>query len=179
MSEPFLAEIRIWACNFAPRGWVFCDGQLMAISQNTALFSLLGTTFGGDGRTTFALPDMKGRAAMEWGSGPGLTTRIIGQQLGEQGVTLLTSEIPSHNHVISAADPGAGGGAAERSNTPTDQSWIGPSNPGSNYSTNAPDTHFAQQAIGQSGGSIPHLNMQPYEVLNFCIATEGIFPSRG
>lgn len=179
MSQPYLAEIRIWACNFAPRGWAFCNGQLMAIAQNTALFSIIGTYYGGDGRTTFALPNFQGRAAMDWGDGAGLTSRVVGESLGEPNVTLLTSEMPMHTHGVFGANPGSGAGAVEAVNTPSAQTWLGASVPGGTYSTATPTTNLAMQAISIAGGSLPHENMQPYLAMNYCISLEGVFPSRG
>lgn len=179
MSQPYLAEIRIWACNFAPRGWAFCNGQLMAITQNTALFSIIGTYYGGDGRTTFALPNFQGSAAMDWGNGAGLTSRVVGESLGEPNVTLLTSEMPMHTHGVFGANPGSGAGGVEAVNTPSAQTWLGGSVPGSTYSTTTPTTNLAMQAISIAGGSLPHENMQPYLAMNYCISLEGVFPSRG
>ena len=175
MSEPFIAEIRIWGCNFAPYGWAFCDGQLLPISQYTALFSLVGTYYGGNGTSTFALPNMQGRAAMEWGSGSGLTSRFIGETLGEQSVTVLSSELPQHSHTVVGAEPA---GPGEASAEPSIERWLGSSNPQFTYSSGSPDALFAPQVIGNSGGGVPHNNMQPYETLNFCIALDGLYPSR-
>lgn len=178
MSQPYLGEIRIFACNFAPQGWAFCNGQLLAIRQNTSLFSLIGTYFGGDGTTTFALPNYQGAAAMNCGNGPGLTSRVIGEMVGEPTVGLLNSEMPAHSHSLSGATPGSGAGSVEAVNTPTAQASLGISNPGNCYSTDAPNTQFAPQAISLAGGSQPHMNMQPYAALNYCIAMQGVFPSR-
>jgi microcystin-dependent protein len=176
MSEPFVAEIRIFAGNFAPRGWAFCDGQLLPISNNTALFSLIGTTYGGDGVTTMALPNMQGRAPMEPGRGPGLTTRRLGERLGVEDVTLNEADIPSHTHTMRAqngagdtATPGnavslAGGGFGDRL-----------------YQTNTTDNlvDLSSEAIKPAGGGQAHTNMQPYLVMNFIIAMVGLYPSRG
>lgn len=177
MAEPYIAEIRIWACNFAPRGWAFCNGQLMSIAQNTALFSLIGTIYGGDGRTTFALPNFQGTTSMHWGNGPGLTTRVIGEMSGEEQVTLLMSEMPQHSHPMFGATPGAGAGAVEAVNTPSAEAWLGASAPGATYAT-SPNSTLAVQAIGMDGGSLAHNNMQPLLTMNYCIAMEGIFPAR-
>ena len=171
MSEPFIAEIRIFAGNFAPRGWAFCNGQLLPISQNTALFSLLGTTYGGDGRSTTALPNLQGRAPMHPGRGPGLSTRQLGQAGGVETVTLTEAQIPQHTHTVQAvAFPGnstdpAGGAIAQASNS---SNLFGP----------APDTPMSGSAMGLAGGSQPHNNLQPFLALNFIIALQGLFPSR-
>jgi microcystin-dependent protein len=176
MSDQFVAEIRIFACNFAPTGWALCNGQLMPISQNTALFSLLGTTYGGDGKSTFALPDMQGNAPMQQGQGPGLSLYDLGQTGGEQAVTLLTTELPAHTHSIMGAGnpPPANAGvpdptvALARSSGTT----VYQATPFTNVNAMSPFT------IGLTGSSSPHNNMMPYLTLNFCIALQGIFPSR-
>jgi microcystin-dependent protein len=178
MSQPFVAEIRIWACNFAPYGWAFCNGQLLPISQYSAVFAVIGTFYGGDGRTTFGLPNFPGRGAIDQGTGQGLTTRVIGQTLGEEIVGLLTSEMPIHNHTINGAIAASGEGAAEYTNTPSADAWIGESSPGNMYVSGPANTLMAPQAITLTGGSLPHMNMQPYLALNFCIALQGIFPAR-
>ncbi|MES2796824.1 MAG: tail fiber protein [Bacteroidota bacterium] len=172
MSDPFVAEIRILPGNFAPTGWATCDGQLLPISQNTALFSLLGTFYGGDGKSTFALPNMQGNAPMGTGQGPGLSERFLGEMSGSQTVTLLTSEMPSHKHTLVAApDPG-------ESNVPTNLAMTMSLN-GNAYSTSAANTQMNAQMLGISGGSLPHNNMQPYLTLLFVIALQGVFPPRG
>lgn len=173
MTDPFVAEIRIFAGNFAPRGWATCDGQLLAISQNTALFSLLGTTYGGDGRTTFGLPNLQGRAPMFWGQGPGLSLRDIGETSGEEAVTLLISEMPFHNHSFN----GLTSPAASRDPT---GAQLSRSRNGNVYQTDATtgQVQMAPQAMGIAGSSFPHNNMQPYLVLIFIIALQGIFPPR-
>lgn len=163
MAEPFLSEIRIMSFNFAPKGWAMCNGQLLPINQNQALFSLLGTTFGGDGRVNFALPDQRGRAPVHVGSG--LT---LGQRGGEQAHTLNIAEMPTHQHLAMAA-----------SNN-TDTNIPGGNNLGSFANGYNPDNTvvaLSPTTIGNAGGSQPHQNMQPYNVLNFCIALQGIFPS--
>jgi microcystin-dependent protein len=168
MSDPFVAEIRIFAGNFAPRGWAFCDGQLLPISQNTALFSLIGTTYGGDGRTTTALPNLKGRAPMHPGRGPGLTPRRLGEKGGAETQTLGDAQLPPHTHAmegysnLEAANPTStrGLGAA---------SWYAP--PGDLVDMDA-------NVIGPTGGGQAHNNMQPFLVLNYIIALVGIYPSR-
>ncbi|HEX3185465.1 MAG TPA: tail fiber protein [Pyrinomonadaceae bacterium] len=173
MSDQFVAEIRIFPFNFPPTGWAFCDGQLMPISQNTALFSLLGTTYGGDGKSTFALPDMQGNAGMQPGQGQGLSLRDLGEMGGSQTVTLLVSEIPIHTHSLQVS--------AEISDvqTPTASCALGRSGGGSAYTaTVANVVQLAPQTLAPAGGSLPHNNMQPYLTLNFCIALQGIFPQR-
>ena len=171
MSEPFIAEIRIFPGNFAPRSWAFCNGQLLPISQNTALFSLLGTTYGGDGRTTFALPDLQGRAPMHPGQGPGLSLRDLGQTDGVETVTLLESEMPHHAHTLSADN------ALGNSRSPAGNS-LARAVGGLAYRAPSSLVAMSDQALSISGGSLPHNNMQPYLVLNFIIALQGIFPAR-
>lgn len=170
--DPFIGEIRIFAGNFAPYGWAFCNGQLLPIAQNTALFSLLGTTYGGDGKTNFALPNLQGRAPMHEGAGPGLTPRTLGEIGGDASVTLLTSEMPMHNHTISGCT--SPGSQAD----PTNAVW-GTSGRGKApaYSTTG-DTDMNLQSLNSTGGSQPHNNRQPYLALSFIIAMQGIFPSR-
>lgn len=172
MADPFVAEIRIFGFNFAPRGWAFCDGQLMPISQNTALFSLLGTTYGGDGKSTFGLPNLQGAAPMHPGEGPGLSPHYLGEQGGTETVTLLESEMPSHTHALRAntIDP------ADTS-TPGTSATFAPSTGGTLYQA-AADTTLAPLALSPAGGSLPHNNMQPYLTVNFCIALQGVFPAR-
>jgi len=180
MSDQFVAEIRIFPFNFAPTGWAFCDGQLMPISQNTALFSLLGTTYGGDGKSTFALPDMQGNAPMQPGQGQGLSLRDLGEMSGTETVTLLQSEIPFHTHSVQATttlgntDQPAAPAALARGQF----AFQGNNGSVPMYFTGAPDSDMSPQAIGVSGGGLPHSNMQPYLTLNFCIALQGIFPQR-
>ncbi|MGH7266814.1 MAG: phage tail protein [Candidatus Rokuibacteriota bacterium] len=173
MSDPFVAEIRIFAGNFAPTGWAFCNGQLMPISQNTALFSLLGTTYGGDGKSTFALPDLQGRAPMHPGQGPGLSLRDLGESAGQPFVTLLDSEVPAHSHAMLALTTPA------TLNAPSNTAVLARSVNGNAYAVTSPDATLAPTAIQPAGGSLPHNNMQPFLVLNFIIALQGIFPPRG
>lgn len=174
MSSPFVAEIRMFGFNFAPRGWAFCNGQLLPISQNTALFSLLGTTYGGDGKSTFGLPDMQGNTPMFWGQGPGLSQRFIGEMSGVQTVTLLNSEMPIHNHTLNATtEDGIAGSFTQGTNLATS---VGGKLYQNNTSANLQPMNF--QALSLAGGGLPHNNMQPYVVLNFCIAMQGIFPPR-
>ena len=175
MSDPFVAEIRIFPFNFPPKGWAFCDGQLMPISQNTALFSLLGTVYGGDGKSTFALPDMQGNAPMQPGQGQGLSLRDLGQMSGSETVTLLESEIPFHNHFISAHNGDQADAQNPSPNTALAQSANGFAYQ-SNTSANIVQLNF--NALTPAGGSLPHNNMQPYLTLNFCIALQGVFPPR-
>lgn len=172
MSEPFIGEIRIFGFNFAPRSWAFCNGQLLPISQNTALFSLLGTIYGGDGRTTFALPNLEGRAPMGEGRGPGLTARTIGQRGGTDFVTLVESQIPNHAHNVNCVStPGS-------TNIPTNNI---PANTGlidREYSDSTTTINMASAAVANTGGSQSHNNMQPYLGIYFCMALQGLYPSR-
>jgi microcystin-dependent protein len=173
MAEPFMAEIRIFAFSFPPKGWAFCDGQLMPLSQNTALFALLGTTYGGDGKSTFALPDLQDRAPMHPGKGVGLTLRDLGEAAGDETVTLLASEMPLHTHTLRGATDDADLPA------PTATRSMGRTSPFLYQSTtNANLVNLASQALGETGGDQPHNNMMPYLTLNFCIAIQGIFPRR-
>ena len=165
MSDPFLAEIKMVGFNFAPRGWALCDGQLLPIAQNSALFSLLGTTYGGDGRTTFALPDLRGRAPMHVGSGVNL-----GSKAGAETVTLTESQLPVHVHQRANTDQA-------RSNTPLGNLLSGRARRGKAVWT-PPVNRVSLGSDTAAGGGQPHNNMQPYLVLNFCIALQGVFPSR-
>src|SRR2546423_5235048 len=172
--DPFVAEIRIFPFNFAPKGWAFCDGQILPISQNTALFSLLGTTYGGNGQSTFALPDMQGNAPMHPGQGKGLSLHDLGETGGTQFVTLLESEMPSHNHFVKAYT----GDPADLRDPKPDHSLGAPS-PGNLYDpTTTQLSQMAFQAFAPTGGSLPHNNMQPFLTLSFCIALQGVFPPR-
>lgn len=171
--DPFVAEIRIFGFNFAPTGWAMCNGQILPISQNTALFSLLGTTYGGNGQSTFALPNMISNAPMHPGQGPGLSLHDLGEQGGSETVTVLESEIPAHTHFAQAfPNPG-------NVNTGDPTLALARSKGGSAYKA-PPQTvvQMAFQAIGIAGGSQPHNNMMPYLTLNFCIALQGVFPPR-
>jgi len=175
MTDPFLAEIRMFAGNFAPRGWALCDGQLIPISQNTALFALLGTTYGGDGKTTFALPNLMGTAPMQQGQGPGLSDRFLGETGGVPYVTLLTSEIPAHTHQVNAVD--AGGDVTTPGNAYWASATIG--RVGTNmYSNATPNQMMNPMTTAITGGSQPHNNMPPYLCVTFIIALQGIFPQR-
>jgi len=169
MSEPFIAEVRIFAGNFAPRSWAFCNGQLLPISQNTALFSLIGTTYGGDGRSTTALPDLQGRFPMHPGRGPGLTARRLGQRGGVDTVTLTETQMPNHQHTLR----GDGGAAADPS--PGGHYIAGGS---ANFNTTANGTALDDSALPNQGGSQAHNNLSPYLEINYIIALQGLFPSR-
>ncbi|HWD25917.1 MAG TPA: tail fiber protein [Rhizomicrobium sp.] len=174
MAEPYIGQIIMAGFNFAPINYAFCQGQLQAISQNEALFSILGTTYGGDGVTTFALPNLQNRSMTNWGQGPGLSNYDIGQVNGSDSVTLTTQQMPMHNHTISAAP------ASDQELSPTTNGWLGTTaGPGKIYSTlAAPDQIMASSVIQPAGGSQPHENQQPFLCVNFCIALFGIFPSR-
>jgi microcystin-dependent protein len=175
MSDQFLAEIRIFTGNFAPTGWALCDGQLMPISQNTALFSLLGTSFGGDGRTTFALPNLQGSAPLQAGPGLGLSARAIGETGGEQTVSLLMTEMPAHNHPAQAFSGAAGDQVSPAGNVWSKAQYGRRGLP--MYSATGPQT-LNPFALSITGASLPHNNLMPYLTLNFIIALVGIFPPR-
>lgn len=173
MADPFVAEIRIFPFNFAPKGWAFCDGQILPLSQNTALFSLLGTTYGGDGKSNFALPNMQNNAPMHPGQGPGLSLHDLGETGGSETVSLLESEIPSHRHALSAIND------IPDSLTPIADSSMSRSSGGNAYQTaNTNMVNMAIQALSPAGGDQPHNNMMPYLTLNFCIALQGVYPPR-
>lgn len=171
MADPFVSEIRIFSFNFAPKGWAFCNGQILPISQNTALFSLLGTTYGGNGASNFALPDMQGRTPMHPGQGPGLSLHDLGEMGGSETVTLLESEIPSHSHTLSVASLNS------QSTTPVNNS-LGRGNPVRVYTSGSPATAMGANSIATAGGGLPHNNMMPYLTMSFCIALQGVFPAR-
>jgi microcystin-dependent protein len=175
MADPFVAEIRIFPFNFAPKGWALCDGQLLPISQNTALFSLLGTTYGGDGKSNFALPNMQGNASIHAGQGPGLSLYDLGQAGGSDTVTLLQSEIPVHTHTMQSAPTIV----AADSNICTGNS-MGKSSQGNAYGAYAGPSvvQLSPSALAPAGGNQPHNNLMPYLTLNFCIAMQGVFPPR-
>jgi microcystin-dependent protein len=180
MADQFVAEIRIFPFNFAPKGWAFCQGQLLPISQNTALFSLLGTTYGGDGKSTFALPDLQGRVPIQPGQGPGLSLRDLGEQSGVDVVTLLNSEMPTHNHQIRAV-AGASSTNAAANVVPANGRWQQGTQFGivqAYTATGDAPVQMDPRTLAIAGGGLPHNNMQPYLTLNFCIALQGIFPSR-
>jgi microcystin-dependent protein len=180
MSNPFVAEIRIFGFNFAPKGWAFCAGQLLPISQNTALFSLLGTTYGGDGKSTFALPNLQGSAPMHPGQGPGLSLHDLGETGGSTSVTLLQSEMPSHNHTFQGNTTTATNASPANAVYMRGHYNDGVGNTGAVdlYTTNAPDTTLNPLALSITGGNLPHNNMMPYLTLNFCIAMQGVYPPR-
>jgi microcystin-dependent protein len=170
MADPFIGEIRMFGGNFAPLGWAFCNGQILAISQYDALFALIGTTYGGDGQTTFALPDLRGRIPIHAGTGPGLSPRTLGESSGMETVTLSVNQLPAHDHqfvgttsAASAASP-----ASALLATPTSVDLYRPAT--------IPAANMAPGAIGPAGGSQPHDNIQPYQCISFIIALEGIFP---
>lgn len=170
MADPFVGEIRLFPFYFAPKNWAFCDGQLLPLSQNTALFSLLGTYYGGNGKSNFALPDMRGRAPMAFGQGPGLSQRVLGEQLGSSSVTLLESEMPAHSHSLMASAASADRGNAGDALLAASQDAL--------YASAPPNEALRADSLGVTGGSQPHNNMQPYLTLRFCIALQGVFPPR-
>jgi microcystin-dependent protein len=174
MADPFVAEIRIFPFNFAPHGWAFCDGQLMPLSQNTALFSLLGTTYGGNGKSNFALPDLQGRAPMQPGQGPGLSLHDLGETGGSETVTLLESEIPAHSHGINGQNSNA------NLNDPAGAVLARAFGGGNLYKTpaGASMATLSDQSVAPAGGEQPHNNLMPYLTLYFCIALQGVFPPR-
>lgn len=173
MTEPFLAEIRIFPFNFAPKGWAFCDGQLMPISQNTALFSLVGAIYGGDGKATFALPNLQGNVPMFWGQGPG-APHALGETGGSTTVTLSAAEMPAHTHTMLAFSLSSATAVAPTGELVADGTGCKPFG----SSGLASNTQLHPQAVSFVGGSGPHNNMMPSLVLNFCIALQGVFPQR-
>lgn len=166
--EPFIGQIIMFGGNFAPRGWALCDGQLLSIAQHSALFSILGTTYGGDGVSTFGLPDLRGRAAVHAGTGPGLTHRPLGQKSGAETVTLTTNQIPSHNHTLNARNDNS------TTRDPTDNSLA----QSDTYVPRPANDPMNADSISKTGGGQPHDNMQPFQVVNFIIALVGTYPSR-
>lgn len=180
MANPFLAEIRIFACSFAPFGWAFCRGQILPISQNTALFSLIGTTYGGNGTSNFALPNLQGNVPIQQGQGPGLSPYVLGQMGGVKTVTLQGNQVAIHSHAFNAdietATANSPAGATYRKGH-----YTGPPNTGTvrAFATNQPNASLNPNAIQpNAGGVLPHDNMMPYLALNFCIALTGVFPQR-
>ena len=171
MSEPFLAEVRLVGFNFAPRGWAFCDGQILPINQNQSLYSLLGTTYGGDGRTSFALPDLRGRCAVHRGDESGFNVNL-GQKGGQETHTLSGAEMPVHTHTetVSSTDSSA--------NTPDPSNAVLANSNANNFSTSNPNASLAAVTISNVGGGQAHENMQPFLAVNYCIALRGLFPSR-
>jgi microcystin-dependent protein len=172
MADPFVAEIRIFPFNFAPKGWAWCDGQLLPLSQNTALFSLLSTTYGGDGKSHFALPDLQGRLPMHPGQGPGLSLHDLGESGGSETVTLLESEMPAHSHSLTASQ------ADGTERLPAGQQFAGGVGI-SMYQTPGPLVSLNPSALAPAGGDQPHNNLQPYLTCYFCIALQGVFPPHG
>jgi microcystin-dependent protein len=172
MAEPFLGEIRMFGGNFAPVGWAFCDGSLLSIAQNTALFSLLGTTYGGNGQTTFALPDLRGRVPIHQGQGPGLSPYVLGQSGGSENVTLLANQMPAHTHAINATE----------SPTTSDPAGAVPANEAANrtqiYGSRPDGTVMSPAMCGSAGGNQPFPVAQPFLCVSFIIALQGIYPSR-
>lgn len=173
MASPFVAEIRMFSFNFAPQGWAQCNGQLLPISQNTALFSLLGTFYGGNGQTTFALPNLEGMGPINQGQGNGLSDRFLGESAGSQFVTLITSEMPAHSHGNPTCSPSTGG-----INQPGPTTLWGQSADRVYTGTITNYVQMHPMALMLTGGSLPHNNMPPYLVVNFCIAMQGVFPPR-
>lgn len=175
MSDPFVAEIRVFGFNFAPRGWAFCDGQLMPISQNTALFSLLGTNFGGNGTSNFGLPNLQGSVPLQQGQGPGLSNYDLGETGGAPAVTLLSTELPPHSHTLNCSTV-----TADQTSPVGDIPAAPPAQRGQNFFAATPGGSPAMNAnlLAPAGGNLPHNNMPPYLTLNFCIALTGIFPPR-
>ena len=175
--EPYLGEIRMFGGNYAPRGWALCNGQLLAIAANTALFSLLGTTYGGNGVNNFALPNLQGRLPMHWGNNPPLTNRVLGEIAGTESVTLISTQMPIHNHVLNSGNGTAGDASTPQNNFSS--VFVDPNtgSPASTYSAAAATT-MAPTAIGTAGGSQPHDNMPPFLCVTFIIALEGIYPPR-
>jgi microcystin-dependent protein len=173
MADPFVAEIRVFPFNFAPKGWAFCDGQLLPISQNTALFSLVGTYYGGDGKSTFALPNLQDCHAIGTGQGSGLSERFLGENVGSETVTLLQTEIPAHSH-------NQGGGATDAAYASPGQSVVMGATRGTQvYAATGATVDAYAGGLATSGSGLPHNNRQPALGLNFCIALQGVFPPRG
>jgi microcystin-dependent protein len=172
--DPYVGEIRIFGFNFAPFGWALCNGQLMAISSNTALFSLLGTTYGGNGQTNFALPDFRAKVPMHFGDGPGLTPRVLGETAGSTSITLNSTNLPQHNHVLQVAES-----PTLDTGVPSSSTWIGIATAAALYIvTPNTNTNLAPQAILTQGGNLPHENQQPFLTMSFCISLRGVFPPR-
>jgi microcystin-dependent protein len=170
MADPFVAEIRMFPFNFPPKGWAFCNGQLMPISQNTALFSLLGTTYGGDGKSTFALPNLQARFPMQPGQGPGLSLHDLGESAGSPTVTLTEAQLPQHAHALRAATTAS-------QSSPADH-VLGESPAARIYGPATSLVPMASTAVGPAGGGEPHENRQPYQTVSFCIALQGVYPPR-
>lgn len=173
MATPFIGQITMFAGNFAPRSWAFCNGQIISIAQNTALFSILGTTYGGNGQTTFALPDLRGRVPIHTGQGPGLSSRDLGQAGGTETHTLISTEMPAHNHALAATT--TDGNSQTPAGTILARDTLGGT---TGYSTAAPNTILSASSIGAAGGGQPHNNVPPFLCVNYIIGIEGIFPAR-
>lgn len=171
MANPYVGEIRLFAGNFAPNGWALCQGQLMAIAENIVLFQLIGTTYGGDGQNTFALPDLSGRVPVHQGQGPGLSPRVIGEKGGTETVTLTAAQMPAHSHTLVASSAAAQAAAGPSGSVLAATSV-------NLYDTNPPTTAMAGAAIGPAGGSQPHENRAPFVAMNYIISLFGIFPSQ-
>ena len=172
MAQPYVGEIRMFAGNFAPANWMFCDGALIAISENETLFNLIGTTYGGDGQTTFALPDLRGRVPLHQGNGPGLTPRVIGETGGSETVTLTQTQMPAHRHALGASSTPVSAAA-------NPSGVLGSSATTRFYGAGAPSATMGVGAITAQGGNQPHQNMAPFQAVNFIISLFGIFPSQG
>jgi len=170
MADPFLGEVRMFAGNFAPVGWEFCNGQLVSIAENDALFSLLGTTFGGDGVTTFGLPDLRGRTPIHQGQGSGLTNRVLGQMVGAETVALSQAQLPAHYHAVHAIS--AAGTAAD----PTNAAWAASTTAENQYSQGLPNVAMSASSTTPAGSGQPHENMAPFQAVSFIIALQGIYP---
>jgi microcystin-dependent protein len=171
MSDPFIGEVRLFAGNFAPQGWALCQGQLVAIAENTALFTLIGTTYGGDGQNTFALPDLRGRVPIHQGQGGGLSSRVMGQLGGAETVTLAAAQMPAHSHPLVASSGPAQAASVPSGSVPAATSI-------SLYGTSAPSLPMAGNAVASTGGSQPHENMAPFVAMNYIISLFGIYPSQ-
>jgi microcystin-dependent protein len=171
MADPYIGEVRLFAGNFAPQGWALCQGLLLSIVENEALFTLIGTTYGGDGQTTFGLPDLQGRVPIHQGTGAGLSTRFIGERAGTESVTVTTSQMPAHNHPL-----GATSAAAQAAAVPSGS--VLAATPVSLYGAGAATAPMASTALAATGGAQPHENMAPFAVMNYIIALFGIYPSQ-
>lgn len=175
MSDQYIGEIRSFGFNFAPSGWFQCNGQTLSIQAYTPLFAIIGTFYGGNGTTTFQLPNLQGSVPMHWGQSTTGSTYVIGQTLGSTNVTLTGGQVPAHTHLVQVA-----ASTGSRSSTPTSAAWLGDADPGKCYiEAGPPNTSLSPAAIGQNTGGLPHENMQPYLTINFCIAYSGTFPPRG
>lgn len=170
MAQPYIGEIRLFAGNFAPAGWMFCAGQTLPISEYDVLFNLIGTTYGGDGQETFMLPDLRGRVPVHQGTGPGLSTKVLAETGGVESVTLTTNQIPQHNHQLIASSE-VGNQAGPASNLLAGSASV------ALYNENAPEPELANSAVANAGGSQPHENLQPYLCINYIIALFGIYPT--